>query len=346
MKGSRFLIVVALVALAVLLPGCSGKLGKGKEVTLKFTSWRTEDIDRMNKVFAQFTAAHPNNKIDFQPVNDSEYDAQMRAGLQTGTGSDLLYLRSYDTGLAVYKDGWLADLSKEIPNIEKFSPLAVKAWASDQGVVYGLPSAGVTHGVYYQKGVFEKYGLKEPQTWDEFLKVCDALKKGGETVIAQGANDEWTLYEVVFSGLGANFYGGEPARQALMAGKAKLTDPDFIAAFKAVYSLRKYLPKGYEALDYAGMQQLFGSGKAAMFIGGSWEIGALSDLGSDSSKLGWFAPPVPKAGDRLQYCFNVDAGIGVNKKSKHLKEALEFIKWAAGPEYAKAIMDEVPGFFS
>ncbi len=319
---------------------------KGGPVTLTLTSWRTEDIERMNRINALFTKTHPNISINFQPVNDTEYDANMRAGLETGTGADVVFLRSYDTGRAYYNGGWMYDLTKVIPNLAAFPPAAVKAWSTEDGITYAVPSVGVTHGVYYQKALFEKYKLKEPATWDEFLALCETLKKGGEKIFAQGALDDWTLYEVVFSGLGANFYGGEAARQALMAGTMKLTDPNFVAAFKAIDSLQKYLPKGYEALDYVSMQQMFGSGQAAMFIGGSWEIGVFEDLGSNSTKIGWFAPPVAKAGDKLQYCFHVDAGIGVNKNSKNLEAALEYAAWVAGPEYAQAIMNELPGFFS
>ena len=52
------------------------------------------------------------------------------------------------------------------------------------------------------------------------------------------------------------------------------------------------------------------------------------------------------AGDQLQYCFQVDAGISLNKKSKNLDAALEYIKWLAGSEYARSVMTELPGFFS
>lgn len=146
--------------------------------------------------------------------------------------------------------------------------------------------------------------------------------------------------------MGANFYGGEAARQDLLAGRAKLTDPNFVRAFEAVYSLKKYLPRGYEALDYSAMLQMFASGQAALFLGGSWEISTFEDMGADPANVGWFAPPVVNAGDRLQYCFHVDIGVGVNKNTKHMDEALEYLKWVAGAEYAQALMNELPGFFS
>jgi raffinose/stachyose/melibiose transport system substrate-binding protein len=346
----RIAAAIALCLAAMSLSGCakreSGSAADAKKITLEFISWRTEDIERMNRINALFTRKHPDIAIDFQPVSDTEYDVQMRTRFQTGTGADIVFLRSYDTGRGVYESGWLRDLTKIIPDLDKFPPHAVAAWSTEDGVTYAVPSVGVTHGVYYNKAIFGKHGLAEPATWAEFIAACETLKSSGEIVFAQGTMDEWTLYEVLFSGLGANFYGGEKARQDLMAGRARLTDPAFVSAFQAIASLKKYFPKGFEGLDYVSMQQLFGSTKAAMFIGGSWEIGLFEDLGLDANAIGWFPPPLPEAGGKLRYCFQVDAGIGLNKASKHLDAALEYIRWVSGPEFATALMDELPGFFS
>ncbi len=343
-KISLLLVVLLIFGTFTLSAAGNKEAAGGEKVQITFTSWRTEDIERMNRINAVFMEKHPNIEVLFQPINDNEYDAQMRAGLETGTGADIIYLRSYDTGRIVYDGGSIADLNKDLPNLAGFPSAAVKAWSTEDGKIYAVPSVGVTHGVYYHKDIFDKYGLKEPKTWDEFMAVSQTLKDNGEVVFAQGALDDWTCYEVVFSGLGANFYGGEASRQKLMAGEMKLTDKPFLDAFKAVDQLQQFFPKGYQALDYVSMQTMFGTGQAAMFIGGSWELGILEDLGS--TDLGWFAPPVVNKDDTLQYCFHVDAGIAMNSKSKHPKEALEYLKWVSSPEYAQLIMDELPGFFS
>lgn len=345
-KRIGVLLVVLLLLITFSFIGCKKKaeVAAVEKVQITFTSWRTEDIERMNRINSVFMEKFPNIEVLFQPVHDSEYDAQMRAGLETGTGADIIFLRSYDTGRIVYDGGSIYELNKDLPNLEGFPAAAVKAWSTEDGKIYAVPSVGVTHGVYYHKDVFDKYGLKEPETWDEFIAVAQKLKDNGEVVFAQGGLDDWTLYEVVFSGLGANFYGGEEARQKLIAGDMKLTDKPFLDAFKAVDQLQQFFPKGYEALDYVSMQTMFGTSQAAMFMGGSWELGILEDLGS--TDLGWFAPPVVNKGDVLQYCFHVDAGIALNKNSKHLEEALEYIKWVSSPEYAQLLMNELPGFFS
>lgn len=343
----RWFKLASLFSVSLLfILGSAGCKKSTDPVTLTLTSWRTEDVAQMNRINALFTKTHPNITINFQPYEATAYDDITSGDLANGAGADIIFLRSYDKGRALYDGGYLSDLTDVIPNLASYSPVPVKAWSTEDGITYGVPSAGVTHGIYYQKSLFEEYNIREPVTWDEFIAACEKLLLGGETVLAQGAQDAWTLNFVVFSGLTANFYGGEVARQALMAKEMKLTDPNFIEAFQKVQSLQKYLPEGYKTLGYEDSRELFGSGKAAMFIGGSWEISVFESLGSGSSRIGWFAPPVKKAGDKLQYCFHVDAGIGLNKKCKHSEEAIEYIKWVAGSEYAQNIMDEIPGFFS
>ncbi len=318
-----------------------------EKVELTFTSWRIDDVEEMNRVNALYTETHPNVTIKFDSYDPLAYDGIATDNLAKGSGADILFLWSYDKGRAFYDAGYLFDLTKVIPNRASFAQVPLMAWTTESGVTYGVPSVGVTHGVYYNKSIFSKYNIQEPATWDGFIAACEKLLLSGETVIAQGAGDNsWTLNRVIFCGLGANFYGGETARQALMAGTMKLTDANFLDAFKAVYSLKKYLPAGFETLGYEASKVLFASGNAAMFIGGSWEISVFEGLGAGSSTIGWFAPPVKKAGDKLQYCFQVDAGIGLNKNSKNLDAALEYIKWVSGSEYAQSIMTELPGFFS
>ncbi|MHC1706513.1 MAG: ABC transporter substrate-binding protein [Bacteroidales bacterium] len=343
----QFIIPLPLMLSVFLLTGISScKKDSDNKVRLTFTSWRIDDVARMNRINELYLKTHPDIEINFEPYDPVPYDSITLDHLTNNSGADIIFLRPYEVGQKYYDQGYLYDLTNVIPYLSSYNPLMVKAWTTDQGVTYGLPSVGVTHGIYYNKEIFAAHSIAEPASWADFIAACEILKIAGITPIAQGAVDEWTLYEVVFSGLGANFYGGEIARQALMAGTNKLTDANFLTAFNIVYSLKNYIPSNFATLGYEASRQLFASGNAALFIGGSWEISVFNELGMSSAKLGWFAPPVPNTGDKLQYCFHVDAGIGVNKNSKHLNEALEYLKWLAGPEYAQALMDELPGFFS
>ena len=337
---------LALIALLFISTN-SCKKAENNTIELVFTSWRIDDVEEMNRINAQFTAQNPNITVKFYSPGDINYDSVTISNLSKGVGADLIFLWSYDRGRALYDAGYLADLTPVVPNLNAYPKTPLAAWTTETGITYGSPSVGVTHGVYYNKSLFSKYQIQEPTNWTEFLAACEILKANGETVIAQGAGGTgWTLNRVLYCGLGANFYGGETARQALINGTKKLTDANFIDAFNMVNSLKKYFPTGYETLDYEGARDLFAAGKAAIFIGGSWEISLFNERGLNSTNLGWFAPPLKNAGDKLQYCFQVDAGIGVNKQSKNYDAAITYLKWLSGIEYGHDIMNELPGFFS
>jgi raffinose/stachyose/melibiose transport system substrate-binding protein len=348
MKKTLGIVLILAFAAGTFLVGCKGKaeMKSAEPAKLILTSWRTEDIERMGRINKVFMDANPDIIVDFQPIKDTEYDAQLKSSLETGVAADIFLLRSYDSGRQIWDTGKLLPLDDVVPALKDFPPASRGAWSTGDGVIYGVPSVGVTHGIYYQKEIFAKHGLTPPKTWDEFIAVAKKLKAGGEMVFAQGTKEGWPLYEVIFSGLGANFYGGEQARQDLMAGKVKLTDPQFVKAFEKMNELTPFFPKDYQAIDYVSMQQLFGTGQAAMFIGGSWEIGIFEDLGSGQDAVGYFPPPVAKAGDKLSYCFHVDAGLAVNKDSKNLEAAKRYIAWTASPEYAQLLMNELPGMFA
>ena len=313
-------------------------------VTIIVTSWRTEDIDAMNAIDAIFMEEHPNIKVEFTPIKNTEYYAQLGTALQTGTGvPDVLIIHSYGPGLNIYKGGYLADLNDLMPELSNLPPTVTGPWTKD-GKIYGVPSRAVTHGIYYNKGIFDKYGLTEPKLWSDFIKICDTLKENGETVISQGSKDGWTLYVMGYSGYGDNFYGGEASRQKVLAKEMKITDEPFIKAFEAMDSLTKYYPDGFQAIDYVGSTQLFVTGQAAIYIGGSWEIQPFKNAGMDF-ELGWFAPPVVNEGDKLQYTWNPDQGVAMYKDTPYQEEVLEYLKFCATPEFVQAVLTYQPGFF-
>ncbi len=315
-------------------------------VTITTTSWRVEDIPRVERINAVFMEKNPNIIVEFKPIADVEYDAQVYTALEGGVGHDIITLRPYDLGAYVFKGGFLTVLNDVIDGLEEnFPSEAADAWRSDDGEIYGIPIVGISQGVYYHKDVFDKYGLEEPETWAEFMEICQILKDGGETVLANGIAHTWNIQEILYVGFGGNFYGGEESRQALMAGEMKMTDEPFVEAFRKVNELVPFLPKGFESFTYYDMLFLFGNKEAAMIGGGSWEI-SIWEEEYGLTDYGWFPFPVAKEGDPIQYVWHPDMGMALNKDSKNHAAALEYMQWLATEELAKLFMDELPGFWS
>ena len=67
----------------------------------------------------------------------------------------------------------------------------VEAYEID-GQAYALPLELNIAPVFYNKAIFDKYGLEAPETYEEFIHVVDTLVENGVTPIALGNRDRWT----------------------------------------------------------------------------------------------------------------------------------------------------------
>lgn len=87
-------------------------------------SWRNDDVVQMEALFAKYAEIN-GDEILFQPTLSDNYNANLRLQLDAGTGPDLLYARSYETGRELYNAGFLVDLREIVPDLAKnFSPRA------------------------------------------------------------------------------------------------------------------------------------------------------------------------------------------------------------------------------
>jgi len=312
-------VMTALLAIAVgsaFAGGSQEGSSSQKPVTVTVTSWRTDDITAVNAINAAFMKKYPNITVKFDPIKNTEYSAQLQTALETKSDRyDIVGVFPFGWVEGYTKNSYIQPLGGLVKNLSNL-PQAVLDKYSSGGSVMAVPVAAVAHGIYYNKDIFAKYNLKVPTTWAEFISVCDTLKNAGVNVIAQGAVDKWTLGEGGFPNWGANFYGGEATRQALMAGKIKFTDPRFVKTFQVLKDLVQYFPSGYQSIDYVAMQQMFKTGQAALMIcGGSWELGGFKAAGVN---FGWFPPPPQNAGDKGQLCFLSDLGYSLSKYSKNV----------------------------
>ncbi len=187
------------------------------------------------------------------------------------------------------------DLWKNQELGKRFSPSIVKAACTYNNKKYLLPIDQHLVVFFYNTQLFEEYQLKPPQTWDEFLKVCQGLKQKNMTPIALGAKERWPaqfwLDYLLLRTQTTNY------RKQLMAGEARYIDPEV----KAVYQIwAGLLNNGYfntnaNDLDWAQATQMVASNKAAMTLMGSWAIPMLqeSSAGSEGKKkFDFFAFPV------------------------------------------------------
>src|SRR5688572_22714384 len=314
--------------------------------TLIIESWRTDDKALWEEVLLPaFTKAHPGITVKFSPTAPPEYNSVLNARLAAASAGDLITCRPFDVSLDLYKKGRLDKLDGE-PGLANFPDSAKVAWQTDDGRdTYCMPMASVIHGFFYNKKLFAELGLAPPATEAEFFALLDKVKASGKAApIALGTADQWEANQIVFTGIGPNYWKGEAGRKALIAGKKKFTDPEFVDVWATMAKWAPYLPKGYQAQTYGDSQNLFGSGKAAVFPAGSWDIAYFQKEGT--LEFGAFPPPVRKAGDACFISDHTDIGMGINSKGRNKADAKVFINWLASKEFAELYTNKLTGFFS
>ncbi len=184
----------------------------------------------------------------------------------------------------------------DLPGISNFSDVGKSAWSTDDGkTTFCVPMASVIHGFIYNKKAFTDVGVQIPKTEDEFFAVLEKFKKDGKYIpLAMGTKDQWEAATMGYYNIGPNYWKGEDGRKALIAGKEKLTDADWVEPYKTLAKWKPYLGDGFEAQTYPDSQNLFTLGRAAIYPAGSWEIAPFK--AQADFEMGAFPPPVKKAG--------------------------------------------------
>ncbi len=80
----------------------------------------------------------------------------------------------------------------------------------EDGGYYALPYSRNYMGVFYNMDIFEENSLEIPETWDDFVKLCDTVKAAGITPVGLFGKDSGksgTYLPVYNRGMGAKRCG-------------------------------------------------------------------------------------------------------------------------------------------
>ena len=304
---------------------------------LTFWSWRQEDRAAYQQFIDTFQAANPGITVKFETFEAANYNTILSTALAGGTGPDLAQVRAYG-GLENLASGdYLEPLTVDmIPALADFAApaLAAESMRAD-GTLYAVPFASQSQLVIYNKAIFDANGIEEPQTWDELTAAAQKLKDAGVIPFANGTATAWQNETVTF-GLGSSLMG-KAFYDELMAGTTDFTDARFTDALGAVAEVAaSYFPDGFVGLDYPSAQQLFSSGMAGMFIGGSYELSTFKTQNPDI-ELGIFAAPGKTAEDAKLVGLYFDGGYAINAAGTNKEAATKFINYLASHEFGQAM---------
>jgi multiple sugar transport system substrate-binding protein len=222
-------------------------------------------------------------------------------------------------------------LSKEF--LANFVPAGLEAFTID-GKLMAMPYFLDPRALYYRKDLFEKAGLKAPETWDDVFAAAEKLNSPDMNAFGLAFSrksddmDYWW-----YAWLGANGADGN-TKLWDENGKSRFNTPEGIAATQFLVDLaQKYKavnPDFTTASRDADLQTLFYNSKLAMLETGSWYPTLLKNNAPDL-QVGIAPIPVAKAGMKHVTAFWPDA-VMMFKQTKHPKEAAKFLEWMYGKE--------------
>jgi ABC-type glycerol-3-phosphate transport system substrate-binding protein len=369
-------IAALSTAAALALAGCAGGAktetqNKGAADSGSITWWGwTPDETPAKAYIAAFSKAYPNIKVTYKKLTIDGYNAALRPALASSVGPDVFDVAPGAANGPVGVYGVNAvDLTPAVQKAlgsdwkSKLSPIGVSSLTVD-GQLKALSVGAVYSGtLWINQDIFSKYGLTAPKTYDDWKKVCAALKSHGVGCFVQGAGQP-AFNEDTMQAISDNVQPGWWAKA--LAGQAKWTDPTMV---KTLTIWKQLFTDGIMQKGALGTQQYpdanngFMSGKYAMVMMGTWYMqystvegntAAISGAGVANpkpfSQVAIPFPDVAGTGHVGALYGDADFGLAVNKRSKAINAATTFATWlgtsTGGQQLVADILNDIPALTS
>ncbi|TFE23326.1 ABC transporter substrate-binding protein [Cohnella luojiensis] len=367
--------VMVTVAATLLLAGCSSNDNKnananngidGEEVTLKVLNYHVgEDYAAsfFKKMFDEFPSSELGKGVKFDmqeiPTTDA-YAQKIKVLFATGDIPDIILTSGNNILDLAVKSGKIADLTPYFdadPEWKSsFDPGALERNSID-GKIYAVPNQKEIAMIYYNKALFKKAGIAEPETsfasWEEFFAACEKLKAAGITPLSLDTNDfAWLSSMFLGAMIGTANEEGNKFMNALHP--TNFNNLEVVDALKNLKTmLTQYSTQDAIGGKYDPMAAHFLMGEVAMISNGPWMVPDFSNkekaVEGLSDQIGVMLFPedgmvnVPGAGDMVSAGdkATTDAAVNFLKYQTSLDNQITSLKMTGIiPVSSKAVVPE------
>ncbi len=280
------------------------------------------------------------NKVTYNATESNAFQNNLSQYLQ-GTPDDAFQWMAGYRMQFFAEQGLLADISDVWNEIgDQYDNSYKIASTGLDGKQYFVPQSWYPWGLHYRKSMVTEMGM-DPEniaTWDDMLKLMDALKKKGIVGYALGDKGGWEAMGT-FDIINARVNGYQ-FHVDLLAGREKWTDARVLDVFTHWEQLMPYTNKNVLDLEWDGAMELLLQKKAGTFMNGSW-FGAnfLEKSQEDYDDL-WIVP-FPEINPE-HGVDTIDApidGFCVAANGGNTEVGMDFIKFAGDKEGMQAMLD-------
>ncbi|KFI75054.1 ABC transporter substrate-binding protein [Bifidobacterium mongoliense] len=291
MKKSKIITIFSAVTAALTLVGSLGACGGSSNDSSKLS----KDSSGASIIKFGINVANPSKqepatsaivnafnkknkgkyKVVFEAADTESHSKNMKLEASDGTLPQVFWVEGAQAP-EFNKSGVLMDMTdflKENSDVKTALDGTEKAFQANK-VQDGLPYQSNVQGIFYNKALFDKAGVKYPTdstTFEEFLDMVGKLKASGVTPLSIGSkNSSYAMWE--FNNW-LTRYGWGDNIQSVLNGKKKFADTQLPTMFEKLEQTAKAgaFPENMSTVEYFDAKQQFDSGKAAMFGSGQWD---------------------------------------------------------------------------
>ncbi|MDN4595334.1 ABC transporter substrate-binding protein [Polycladomyces subterraneus] len=331
---SAGLALTMAVSLAACSPGGSdADSGSGGKVKIVYA--RGKDVTQATKkLVAAFEKTHPNIDVVVRemPADTGQSHDQYVTMLSSKSSEidvfdlDVIWPSEFaQAGYLLPLDRFIQkdriDMSKYVPGAVEAGKFEGKQWVMPKFIDAGL--------LYYRKDLIKQ----PPKTWDELIQMAKQTKGKGGTKFG------YLMQAKQYEGLVCNFlefisaYGGKILDDQ---GHVVINSPQTIKGLKKMIEIARsdFVPSNITTFTELESHTAFLEGQSAMIRNWPYMYALVQDPAQSKVKDKVGVAPLP-AGDHGSAATLGGWMTGINRYSKHPKEAWELVKFMTGLEGQK-----------
>ncbi|MEY4530698.1 MAG: hypothetical protein RLZZ156_1419 [Deinococcota bacterium] len=283
-----------LVALGAVVAGAAAVMAQGSGKLVYNSNASDPDPRKFDEgQVARFQKAYPGINVTHNTVDHEGFKTAIRTYLASDNPPDVLTWFAGNRMRAFAERGLAADIGDVWTKngFTKSFPKGMQELSKSNGKFVFVPTNYYWWAVYYRKDIFAKLGLKEAQTWTQFLGLCDSLNKAGITPIVTGSKFLWPLGGWFdFLNMRVN---GPKFHFDVTDGKIPYTDARVRRVFTYWKQLldRKCFNDDSASLDWHEAASVMSGGKGGMYLMGDFLRDQWKD-GLEKTQLDFFRFPI------------------------------------------------------
>ena len=336
MKKVLFVLLLALLIVSPLTAGGQSEEPDTTTITLIHYMGEQQKKDGLQELIDGYTVIHPDVEFEVTGIETSNYLTTLKTLIAAGDTPDIMFGKPKEY-TDLIEAGHLADLtgSSFVSNLAEGAVPSVVY----KGKVYGLPVDLQTIGIYYNKDVFAANGVEIPTTWSEFIALCDTLQAKGVAPFAHPYKDSWTVFVDYFADEYVVRADYPDMYEAIEAGTKSFADyPHFKDVLARLRQRVSYNAGDDWGTDNGTAENMMATGKAAMYINGSWAIGDFLNNFPEAS-IGYFPVPSYEDASKNKLAVGVDDAWMAGAASENMDIVLDFFNYISSPEEAMKWME-------